>query len=1405
METKHDPAIDLQRFESNLEQKSIEGQAPLTEPREPGRQVDGEKPSPIEAGSAVLPVRWELQTPPAIPFIVGIGASAGGLEALEEFFDNMPADSGMAFVVVQHLSPDFKSVMDELLARHTQIPIHRVVDGMRVEPNSIYLIPPKKELIISGGQLLLSDKDPDMGLTLPIDIFFRSLAQDAGERAVGVILSGTGSDGSRGIRDIKEAGGFVIAQDLDSAKFDGMPKSAVATGDVDLVLRPDQMPAALLSYIDHPSADESAALPNDPALLDGFSAICELLRKAYDIDFSYYKRTTVARRVQRRLLMNQITDLEDYVARLRSDTHELNMLYKDLLIGVTKFFRDAEAFALIERDVVPELIAKARNNEELRIWVAGCATGEEAYSLAILIHEQLNATKQPLKAKIFATDVHPASLTVASTGTYSEASLADVSPQRLERYFTRVKSGYQVTQELRQMVVFAPHNIIKDAPFTKLDLITCRNLLIYLEPAAQKKVLSLFHFGLNTGGIVVLGPSESPGELSDEFTPIDDRWKIYRKRRDRRLPADLRLPLSIGNVQARHRRGISPTAAVPPTPDAPLLRVYDDMLKEFAPPSLLINDRRELVQSFSGASEFLKLRDGRPSTDVFELVLPDLKTPLSTAVQQAAKKQSPITLTGIRVVRPDDEALIKVTVRPIADQQSDSDYFLVTLEPLNNSQRATPDRVEATEIDLNQASKDQCHSLEMELRYTKENLQATVEEMETSNEELQATNEELVASNEELQSTNEELHSVNEELYTVNAEYQKKIAELTELTSDMDNLLYSTEVGVIFLDRELCIRKFTPKIAEVFHLLPLDIGRRIDSFSHNIHRAELLDDMKRVLRDKTPFETEVRVAGSRTFLLRILPYRSKSQSDGIVLTLIDISQLKRAETALDLMSKVFVDGSDPIIIEDLEGRITDVNAEALRVFGWDRNDLLGKTVDVLIPQDEQMRARELRTRSLEKGGLRNIETWKQNRHGEKIPVLLTLSVLTDQSGRPVALASGVKDITERRRAEQLARDGVQKRDQFLAMLSHELRNPLGAVLNATYVLDQLGDDELPGGLKSVCGVIQRQALQVSRLLDDLLDVSRITQGRIPIRREVVDLVRLLDDAVQAVRPQMDSRDHQLVVDVAPAPVFVDGDASRLLQIAENLLANAAKYTPPGGQIRLSLTKEDGEAVLRVADNGKGIPPQMLESIFEMFVQGEDSLDRTQGGMGIGLTLVRTLVKLHGGQVTAHSPGLGQGSEFVVRLPLAAAPAENPADADGAAVQKPPPKRLVLVEDKDDSREMLETLLKLDGHQVSAAKDGRQGLEMILSLHPDAAIIDIGLPEMSGYEVAKQVRQELGDGNVCLIALTGYGRAEDREAAYKAGFDAHLVKPLKPSELTQILNRRSKLRDATPSREAVRRP
>lgn len=1344
-----------------------------------GVEAGPKSQSPTDGPSALDPS--ELPQPKLKDdefYIVGIGASAGGLEALETFFAHVPRETRMAYVVIQHLSPDFKSVMDELLARHTSIPIHRVENGMQVEPDAIYLIPPKKEMIISGGKLLLSDKDPGPGLTLPIDIFFRSLAQDVGPRAIGIILSGTGSDGSRGICDIHSAGGLVFAQTEDSCKFDGMPKSAIETGVVEAVLPPEAMPDALVAYT---QGDLPELLATDAAGFVGFDAIFNLLRKDYGIDFSHYKRSTVTRRVQRRLLMHQITDLDVYVDRLRNDRSELNSLYKDLLIGVTKFFRDAEAFSRLEMEVLPQLLAKVKPGGEFRVWVAACATGEEAYSLAILIHEQIHRAHEKVNVKIFATDVHPASLETASAGVYSDASVSEVSPDRLQRYFRRDGSGYHVSSELRQMIVFAPHNIIKDAPFTKLDLITCRNLLIYFEPLAQKKALSLFHFGLNTGGMLMLGPSESPGDLADEFEVIDEHWKVYRKRRDRRLPPDMRLPLSAGYGRHRGQNMLAITPRGAHAPDASLMRAYDSLLESHAPASFLIDERRQLVQSFGGASRYLRIRDGRMSNDVLDLVQPEIRLPLSTALQQAVSKQSSVVFRAIPCSTPDGDQLLTLTVNPLPDTQGDTDYLLVIFEPAEAPKLT--DLPKAAEVDMGAASRERLSGLEAELRHTKENLQSTIEELETSNEELQATNEELVASNEELQSTNEELHSVNEELYTVNAEYQKKIAELTELTSDIDNLLHSTEVGVIFLDKDLCIRKFTPRIAETFHLLPQDVGRRIDSFAHSIDRPQLLDDVVQVLKTGTSIEADVLDLLGTSYFLRILPYRTRGKVEGVLLTLIDISSIKRTEQDLRLMSKVFRDGADPIIVEDLNGHIIDLNAEAERTYGWTRDELIGQSIELLIPADMLQFARELRQHCMERGGIRNVETTTRSKHGVTQPVLLTLSLLTDERGQAVAIASIAKDITDRKRAEEKTQDAVRRRDQFLAMLSHELRNPLGAVLNATYLFGKTEDVSV---LKEATGVIQRQTLQMARLLDDLLDVSRVTQGKIEMRREVLDLRSLVSDAVHAVQPLINARGHQLTVDVPDEPILVEGDPSRLLQIQINLLNNAARYTHTEGKISLSLRKTDDEAQLRVRDSGKGIAPDMLETIFELFVQGDDTLDRTSGGMGVGLTLVRTLVELHGGRVTASSDGPDRGSEFVVRLPLTTKPSAQHDGQSSPANSNVADTHILVVEDNADSRSMLEASLRLDGYQVTTTCDGPQGLKAILHQKPAIALVDIGLPGMDGYEIARRVREQIPSSKLRLIALTGYGRAEDRDAVRDAGFDAHLVKPLKPDDLARVL-------------------
>jgi two-component system CheB/CheR fusion protein len=619
------------------------------------------------------------------------------------------------------------------------------------------------------------------------------------------------------------------------------------------------------------------------------------LMAGYGIDFTHYKPTTVTRRIERRLMLRQITSIEEYVEELRQDPLELDALYKDLLIGVTRFFRDLEAFEALEQRHLPRILSRQALDEGLRIWVAGCATGEEAYSIAILMHEAVSAMRAPMNFKIFATDAHRDSLEFASAGVYTESAVADVSTERLERYFTRHDGQYKISPEIRRQVVFAPHNLIKDPPFTKIDLLTCRNLLIYFKPLAQRKVLNLFHFALNTGGVLFLGPSESVGELYDEFDPLDQHWKIMQKRRDVRQPGSV--GFSLPSLPASRYLAAPATPRVPPpSSDLRLLRAYDDLLDRYVPASLLLNERGEVVHSFGSASKYLRAPEGRASLDVLQLVHEDLRIPISAALQKVQRERIAVSYSGVKFRSGDQEESLKLGIEPVADRGNENFYCFVTLEAVQKPVAVAP---VPEEYEPEEQVRARIRDLEQELQYTREHLSATIEELETSNEELQATNEELVASNEELQSTNEELHSVNEELYTVNAEYQNKIDELTQLTNDMDNLLRSTDIGTVFLDTQLRIRKLTPAIGRSFHLLPQDVGRPIEHIASNLEYGAMIEDLREVLEKGQMIEREVKNRQGSWLLMRVLPYRVESGAvEGVVLTFTDVTAIRRAQQDL---------------------------------------------------------------------------------------------------------------------------------------------------------------------------------------------------------------------------------------------------------------------------------------------------------------------------------------------------------------------------------------------------------------------------------------------------------------------------------------------------------------------------
>ncbi|MDJ0782346.1 MAG: chemotaxis protein CheB [Desulfosarcinaceae bacterium] len=857
------------------------------------------KEHPEVAATAPAP-ETDLQLP---THYVGIGASAGGLEAIEAFVAEMPPNNSLAFIIVQHLSPDYKSLMVELLSKRTAMAVHRAENGMLVQANTIYLIPPNKSLTIFHGKLLLGDPERSRSeIFLPIDIFLRSLADDQSDKAIGIILSGTGSDGMRGVRAIKDSGGMVMVQDETTAKFDGMPRSAISTGLADFILPPNEMPRQLLAFVEHPEKTRSARSDTILTDEDGLTRIFALLRDRHKIDFTYYKPTTVVRRIERRMAVNHIDDLQDYVKFLESYKRELTILYRELLIGVTRFFRDADAFQMLADQYLPKLLGSI-TNEPVRFWVAGCSTGEEAYTLAILCRECMEATDRKLDLKIFATDVDNESILYAGNGVYPESIAADLSPKLLSKYFVRRDDSFKVARSIREMVVFAQHNLIKDPPFTNIELISCRNLLIYLQPILQTKVMDYFNFSLNTNGILFLGHSETTGEMVDYFEPLNHRWKIYRAK-GRSKQAVLNLdPKQVRPLPSRFTRPkyLGPQQAMRMFEEERILdRLLVSLSDDYLPLTLMVNEQMELLHVVGDASGIIGYPSGPVVNDISRIAVKDLTIPFSTGIQKVFKSQEEVRYSNIRIHLKGGTRTIDMRIKPLTRKKGQVPLAAILIDETEHLQdRKIADVVPDYDIDKEAAQRIQ--DLEQELQFTRENLQATIEELETSNEELQATNEELLASNEELQSTNEELQSVNEELHTVNTEYQHKIIELTELNNDINNLMESTEVATLFIDENMEIRRFTPQLKALFKIIDRDIGRPVSHLSHHLSGIDPVAIIETVHDTNKPAEAEVQTASGSWFKMRVLPYRIGNGSfSGSVLIFIDISDLKATEHQLQI-------------------------------------------------------------------------------------------------------------------------------------------------------------------------------------------------------------------------------------------------------------------------------------------------------------------------------------------------------------------------------------------------------------------------------------------------------------------------------------------------------------------------
>lgn len=993
----------------------------------PGRRDEKSTRRPAKTKSPLEPqVSQPDKSAADGPYVVGVGGSAGGLEAFERLFAGMPVDTGIAFVVIQHLDPTHKALMPELLQRATALKVVEITDGVEVEANCILVLPPGHYVAIKGGQLWLSPPSgPRAAIRTPVDFFFSSLAADRKEKSIGIIVSGMGMDGTVGIRAIKEQLGAVLVQEPISAKYDGMPTSAVATGLADYVVPVEDMPAILVSYVQHASRTSLRPPAKSAKAQSSLQRILGLLRSITGHDFSLYKKGTLYRRIERRVSIHHLDGIASYAKYLEDNPNEANILFKDLFIGVTSFFRDREAYDALREKAIPALIAGKSQDDAIRIWVAGCATGEEAYSIIILLQETLDrlAPGLNIKIQVFATDIDAAAIDTARRGIYPASSVDGVSPERLERFFVRTDDSYQVKKSIRDAVVFAPHNIISDPPFTKLDMISCRNLLIYFSADLQKMLVPIFHYALNPGGILFLGSSETISGFSNLFSTTDSKWKLF-KRKD--YPAvwtgmvDLRtLPIAL-----RHPE---PIAAVKEKPGNVAEMAQRVLLSDFAPAAVVIDAEGDILYVSGRTGKYLELPEGRANWNLCSMAREGLRYDLSASLRKATKEKTEVSLKGVSVKTDAGDQLVDLTVRPFSPPEGMDGLLLVIFQ-----EAASPTKIAPYDTTDGEGGMicPRCPELEQELKRTKEYLQTTIEEMQSAqeemlsaNEEFQSTNEELQSTNEELMTSKEELQSLNEELTTVNTELQMKNDELARTNNDMVNLLNSTEIATIFLDTHLNVRRFTPSVQGILSLRQSDIGRPVGDIAPNLTYDALVSDARQVLDTLAIKQVQVTTKEGLWYAMRLMPYRTLDNViDGVVVTFSDISAPKAAEELLRKYQLLSGNTRDIVFFIRQDGRIIEANEAAVLAYGYTHEEFLDLTVfDLRTPASLPDAAAQLSAAD-ETGIL--FEAEHRRKDGTAFDAEVS-SRATDMGGERIVL-SVVRDITERKRALDALRESERR-------------------------------------------------------------------------------------------------------------------------------------------------------------------------------------------------------------------------------------------------------------------------------------------------------------------------------------------------------------------------------------------
>jgi len=1326
--------------------------------------------------------------------VVGIGASAGGLDAFQKFFDAQPTSTGLAFVLIQHLDPTHASMMRDLLAGHTPMQVVEVCDGMLVEPDHVYLIPPGAYLAIDDGALRLSKPREHHGARLPFDFFLHSLANEFGERAICVVLSGTGADGSLGLKSVSEQGGLVIVQDPKEAAHDGMPRSAIDTGCADHVLPVAEISAAIIRFCRQIHVKDKQNGPS-PRKSDerGLTEIIAFLSVTTSHDFRLYKPGTLQRRIERRMAIAAIGDSARYLEILREDAKEREILAEDLLINVTHFFRDAMAFDLLAEKIIPELVREPALDRSLRIWVPGCSTGEEAYSIAILFLEEIAVAQRNIKLQVFASDIDADCVAFARNGAYSKQIATYVTPERLARFFVKEDGTYRVTRELREAVVFTTQNLLADAPFSRLDLISCRNVLIYLNPEAQERVLALFHFALREKGALFLGSSEAVGNFGDRFAPIAKKHGIFRHV-GRSGPGEVDFPVSAGDYgRPSQARAVRKTAARNPSLGELAERA---LMEAYAPASVLINDKREGLHFFGPTDRYLKIASGEASQDILVMAREGLRGKLRTAIQSARDDQARTLVTGARVSRDGSPVAVNITALPVV---SEDERLLLVSFTEEARREPTPIGPVESAADLSRIGR-----LEQELESTRGELGSAVRELEIANEEHKAINEEALSVNEEFQSTNEELEtskeelqSLNEELSALNSQLQETVERQRETSDDLNNILNSSDVPTLFLDCALKIRFFTPAAKVLFNIIASDIGRPLGDLTHSFRDNDLLADARTVLETLAPLRREVEVQSGAWYIRSVLPYRSDgTHVGGVVITFAGISEMKAAEREIEAArsysDSIIATIGQPLVVLDEERRVISASSSFYRVFSAEPDATVGRQLHDAGEQFDVPALREFLASLPDEGTLiKDVEIEFTLPTLGRRALVMSARVIREAPAAKRKILVAITDVTDAKRegevleaAKAQAERANLGKSRFLAAASHDLRQPLQTISLLQGILAKRVKDE------STLKLVERldeTVTAMSSMLDKLLDINQLEAGI--VRPEVIDFpINSLLDRLSS-EFTYHAAEKGIGWRVVPTGLTVRSDPRLLEQMIRNLLSNAVKYTTKG-KILLGCRRRGEKLRIEILDTGIGIPKEEVRRIFEEFHQLDNPARESSRGLGLGLSIVQRL-----GELLAHPIDVrslpGSGSVFAVEVPLGShdSPSQalfpQPETGDDAPLSG----AILVIEDDPAVREMIKLLLDGEGHRTFVAPDGPKALALTAqgATRPDLVIADYNLPrDLNGLAAIESLQNQLQQ-EIPAIVLTGDISTDTlREIAFH-GY-VHLNKPVKAQQLTGLIQR-----------------